>query len=103
MCSFMEFASNGWNGSEVDCPNGCGTADGSVDKTSDFGSGGIAADPGDIWCVKKASQPSIQGAAWQQIGYGYSNTMAMVSSSACSSNSADPLSSVIFALACSGD
>lgn len=90
-CNFMEVAPNGWNGTEVDCPNGCGTADGSVDKTSDFGSSGIGTGTGFIWCVKKTFQPAINGAAGLDIGTGYSNTMAMVSSSSCSSNSAGVL------------
>ncbi len=62
-----------------------------MDKTSDFGSSGIGTGTGSIWCVKKTFQPAINGAAGLVIGTGYSNTMAMVSSSSCSSNSAGVL------------
>lgn len=82
-CNFLEVAPNGWNGSEVDCPNGCG---GSPAKTSDYGSKGIGTGRGYAYCSGMGEKNLIPNASELSIGAGYANTQSMVAN--CVSNDA---------------
>lgn len=74
-CNFLEVAPNGWNGTLVDCPGGCG---GSPAKTSDYGSDGIGTGRGFHYCSGMGEKNSIPDASGTAIGQGYANTTAMV-------------------------
>ena len=74
-CTFLEVAPNGWNGTKVDCPNGCG---GSPAKTSDYGSKGIGTGKGYHYCSGMGEKNLIPDASSQAIGAGYANTRSMV-------------------------
>ena len=74
-CTFLEVAPNGWNGTKLDCPNGCG---GSPAKTSDYGSKGIGTGRGYHYCSGMGEKNLIPDASSQAIGAGYANTRSMV-------------------------
>lgn len=77
-CNFLEVAPNGWNGTEVNCPGGCG---GKPNKTSDYGSDGLGDGPGYPACTSNAfvSQgKAVPGASGTAIGSGFANTSAML-------------------------
>ena len=85
-CTFLEVAPNGWNGTLVDCPRGCG---GSPAKTSDYGSSGIGTGRGYHYCSGMGEKNSIPNASGTAIGQGYANTTAMVQN--CTSGDAGAL------------
>ena len=74
-CNFLEVAPNGWNGTEVDCKNGCG---GTPNKTSDWGSDGIGTGRGYAYCTLDQALKLIPNTDATVIGSGFSNTTAMV-------------------------
>ena len=75
LCNFLEVAPNGWNGTLVNCPKGCG---GSPAKTSDYGSKGIGTGRGYAYCTGMGEKNLIPNASSRVIGAGYANTEAMV-------------------------
>ena len=74
-CNYLEVAPNGWNGTLVNCPGGCG---GSPDKTSDWGSDGPGDGEGYEYCTGTGQTSVIPNASGTLIGTGYPNTSAML-------------------------
>lgn len=66
---YFEVAPNGWNGTLVDCINGCG---GTPNKTSDWGQAGIGTGKGYQACV--SPPPNVSPVTATSIGTGEANT-----------------------------
>ena len=75
LCNYLEAAPNGWNGTLVNCPGGCG---GSPDSTSDWGSKGMGTGRGYAYCTGPGKDSLIPNASGTLIGTGYPNTSAML-------------------------
>ena len=82
-CNYLEFAPNGWNGPEVNCPGKCG---GRVNKTSDWGQESVGTGKGYAYCTGSGANTVIANASGTVIGSGYTNTSAMLTK--CNSGNA---------------